>query len=256
MRDFSDEMRLWRKKRHLSQLDLALAADVSARHVSFLESRRAKPSKAMVLKLAEALAVPRVERNALLTSAGFAPHYPDLPPDDDSLAPLRAAMERTIARHDPFPAVIMDRLWRLVALNRTATTLFAPLSLGPGDSLLDALPKASAFIENWAEVGWHTMLRLRTESARAGGLSALDRAAEALSRDPTIAGWTPPGRLPAVLPTIYRAGDLRLSLFSTYAQFGTAEEVTLAEMKIEMMFPADAESEAVLCRFGAGWPGT
>ncbi|MDI3335974.1 helix-turn-helix domain-containing protein [Defluviimonas aestuarii] len=252
MRDFSDEMRLWRKKRHLSQLDLALAADVSARHVSFLESRRAKPSKAMVLKLAEALGVPRAERNTLLTAAGFAPHYPDLPPDHASLAPLRAAMERTIARHDPFPAVIMDRLWRLIALNRTASVLFAPLGLGPGGSLLDALPQAAAFIENWAEVGWHTMQRLCAESARAGGLSALDRAAEALSRDPVVAGWTPPVRMPAVLPTIYRAGGLRLSLFSTYAQFGTAEEVTLADMKIEMMFPADAETEAVLTALDAG----
>ncbi|MDW4548134.1 helix-turn-helix transcriptional regulator [Defluviimonas sp. D31] len=252
MPDFAGEMRAWRWKRRLSQLDLALAAEVSARHVSLLESSRAQPSKAMVLRLAEALSVPRIERNALLCAAGFAPHYPDLPPDDARLAPLRAAMERTIARHEPYPAVIMDRLWRLVALNRPAAMIFTPLGLGPGSSLLDALPDAARHIENWAEVGYHTMLRLRAESLRAGGLDALDRAAGTLSRDPAVAGWIPAETVPAVLPTIYRAGELRLSLFSTYAQFGTAEEVTLADLKIEMMFPADDPTRAILDGLGAG----
>jgi hypothetical protein len=107
-------------------------------------------------------------------------------------------------------------------------------------------PSPAAFIENWAEVGHHTMRRLRAESARAGGIEALDRAAAALAADPGIAGWTPPARPAAIVPTIYRAAGLRLALFSTYAQFGTAEEVALEEMKIELMFPADAATEAAL----------
>lgn len=122
-------------------------------------------------------------------------------------------MERTIARHEPYPAVIMDRLLRRVALNRPAAMIFTPLGLGPGSGLLDALPDAARHIENWAEVGYHTMLRLRAESLR--------------------------------------AGELRLSLFSTYAQLGTAEEVTLADLKIEIMFPADAPRRTILDGLGA-----
>lgn len=251
MRDFAQDVREWRRRRHLSQMQLALVADVSSRHISFLESRRSRPSRAMVLRLAEALGVPRVERNALLAAAGFAPHYPDLDRGDDRLTALRAAMDWTIQRHEPYPAVIMDRLWRIQALNRPAARLFQPLGLGEGASLLDAMAKGATIIENWGEVGYHLMLRLRAESARAGGIRTLDGAAAALALDPVIAAWSPPEIAPVVLPTIYRAGGMRLSLFSTYAQFGTAEEVTLTDYKIEMMFPADNASRDALAALAA-----
>ncbi len=254
MRDYASVLKDWRQTRRLSQMALALEAGVSARHIAFIETRRARPSREMVLRLADVLEVPRPERNAMLGAAGFAPHYPALPLDDAAMAPVRAAMDWTISRHAPYPAVVMDRLWRLIALNDPAQLLFAPTGLGAGDSLLDAMAEGGLahFVENWDEVGHHTMLRLRAESARAGGIAALDRAAAALARDPAIAGFTQVENPGAVLPTIYRAGDLRLSLFSTYAQFGTAEEVALSEMKIELMFPADVATRTILEALAAG----
>jgi transcriptional regulator with XRE-family HTH domain len=249
MHAFPAALKHWRQTRRLSQLDLAMAADVSARHVAFLETGRAKPSRDMLLHLAEVLAVPRAARNRLLHLAGFAPVYPALPLDDTALGPVRAAMDWTIARHAPYPGVIMDGLWRLVALNRPATMLFAAIGLAPGDSLLDAICAphgVTDMIENWPEVGYHTMIRLRCESAAAGGIAALDRAADHLAHDPRIKGWQAPAELPAIVPTVYAASGMRLSLFSTYATFGSAEEVTLRDMKIELMFPADEATKDIL----------
>ena len=255
MQTLAKGLKHWRHTRRLSQLDLAMAADVSTRHIAFLETGRARPSRDMLLHLSEVLAVPRAARNRLLHLAGFAPLYPALPLDDAAMAPLRAAMDWTITRHAPYPAVIMDGLWRLVALNTPAMRLFAGLGLSPGDSLLHAMrdPEgAPRAIENWAEVGHHTMIRLRTESAAAGGVPALDAAARHLSQDPAIARWQAPTELPAIIPTIYTAPGLRLSLFSTYATFGTAEDIALRDMKIELMFPADAATRHSLIALSAG----
>lgn len=248
MQDFAEGLRAWRQRRRLSQLGLSVEAAVSSRHIAFLETGRARPSRGMVLRLAEALEVPRTGRNALLAAAGFAPHYPDLGLDAAEMARVRAAMDWTIRRHAPYPAVVMDRLWRLVALNAPAARLFGALAIGEGASLLDALarPEVRAAIENWGEVGHHILERLRSESARGGGVAELDAAAAALARDPAILAWAPPARPAVVVPTIYRAEGLRLSLFSTYAQFGAAEDAGLADLKIELMFPADAGSEATL----------
>ena len=249
MQEFPATLRDWRQRRRLSQLQLALEADVSARHVAFLETGRSRPSRAMILRLAGALEVPLGARNAMLNAAGFAPHYPELSLDAKGMEQVLAAMDWTIRRHAPYPAVVMDRLWCLVALNATAARMFAPLGLGRGASLLElvAAPGSAAhFIENWGEVGHHMMIRLRAESARAGGIAELDHAVAVLADDPAVAAYQPPDRSPPVVPTIYRAGGLRLSLFSTYAHFGTGEEVTLSGMKIELMFPADAATEAAL----------
>lgn len=255
MQTFAEGLKHWRHIRRLSQLDLAMEADISARHLAFLETGRARPSRDMLLHLAEVLALPRAARNRLLHLAGFAALYPALPLDDAGLAPLRAAMDWTITRHAPYPALIMDGLWRLVALNAPATRLFAGLGLAPGDSLLDVLcdpDGAPRVIENWAEVGHNTMIRLRTESAAAGGLPALDAAARHLAQDAAIAAWQPPAALPAIIATIFTTPDLRLSLFSTYATFGTAEDVALRDMKIELMFPADDATRAALITLSAG----
>ena len=209
----------------------------------------------MLLHLAEVMTIPRSSRNTLLQLAGFASVYPAQAMDGADMAPVQAAMDWTVTRHAPYPAVVMDRLWRLVTLNVPATRLFAAIGLAQGDSLLAAIhdpqgaPKA---IENWAEVGYHTMIRLRSESALAGGIAELDAAATHLAADATIAAWQPPARLPVIVPTIFAAQGLRLALFSTYATFGTAEEVALAEMKIELMFPADDETKALLIAMAAG----
>jgi transcriptional regulator with XRE-family HTH domain len=251
MTGFSETLRDWRRQRRMSQLSLALEADVSARHIAFLETGRARPSRRMVMHLAEVLALPHGARNAMLGSAGYAPHYPEMPLDGAEMTALSGALARTIGRHDPYPGLVLDRLWRIVALNAAALRLLAPIGLGQGGSLLDALatPGAgAAAIENWGEVGHHTMLRLRSESRRAGGIPELDAAVRALAADPAVAAWAPPDRPRAVLPTVFRAGPVRLSLFSVFAEFGTAEEVRVSDMRIELMFPADAATRALLER--------
>jgi hypothetical protein len=157
-------------------------------------------------------------------------------------------MDWTIQRHAPWPAVVMDRLWRLVALNAPATRLFGAVGLTVGKSLLDLtmdIPRLQSLVINWAEVGHLTALRLRAESARAGGVADLDRAAAALLADPTIAACRPTGGT-VILPTRYRTPGAEFSFISTYATFGAAEEVSLAEMKIELMFPADDSTRTAL----------
>jgi transcriptional regulator with XRE-family HTH domain len=249
MHDFPTALRHWRRTRRLSQLDLASEAEVSPRHLAFLETGRSRPSRGMVLRLAEVMGLPRGEQNGLLAAAGFSPQFPVLPLTAEEMAKVRAAMGWMIDRHAPYPALILDRLWRIVALNGPAQHLFGPSGFAEGACLLDALSDPAIFaglIENWVEVGHHTALRLKAESLRAGGIAALDRAVAALLAVPEIANHQPGFTGRAILPTVYRMGDRRLSMFSTYAQFGAAEEVALSDMKIELMFPADAEAKAVL----------
>jgi transcriptional regulator with XRE-family HTH domain len=249
MRDFPEALKDWRHTRRLSQLQLATEAEVSPRHLAFLETGRARPSRGMVLRLAEVLGLPHAEQNTILTAAGFSPQFPTLALDAAEMAQVRAAMDWTISRHAPYPGLIMDRLWRIVALNAPATAMFGPAGFAVGSSLLDGLQDIAVFsnlIENWIEVGHSTLLRLRSESMRAGGIPELDAAAALLAKDPQIAAFQPRVSHHAVIPTIYRMGATRLSLFSTYAQFGSAEEVSLADMKIELMFPADSAAEAAL----------
>jgi transcriptional regulator with XRE-family HTH domain len=251
MHDFPTTLRHWRRVRRLSQLDLASEAAVSPRHLAFLETGRANPSRGMVLRLAEVLDLPRGDQNGLLAAAGFAPQFPVLPLTAEEMAQVRAAMGWMIERHAPYPALILDRFWRIVALNGPAVRLFGPVGFAEGVSLLDALADPAVFaglIENWVEVGHHTALRLKAESTRAGGIAALDRAVAALLANPQIAGHQPGATGRAILPTVYRLGDRRLAMFSTYAQFGAAEDVGLSDMKIELMFPADAEAREVLER--------
>jgi transcriptional regulator with XRE-family HTH domain len=249
MQDFPAALRHWRRTRRLSQLDLASEVEVSPRHLAFLETGRSRPSRGMVLRLADGLGLPRADQNGLLAAAGFAPQFPVLPLGAEEMAQVRAAMGWMIDRHAPYPALILDRLWRIVALNPPAARLFGPAGFAEGASLLDALADPASFaglIENWVEVGHHTALRLKAESARAGGIAALDRAVAALLATPAIAAHQPRATGRAILPTVYRMGDRRLAMFSTYAQFGAAEEVALSDMKIELMFPADAEAAAAL----------
>jgi transcriptional regulator with XRE-family HTH domain len=249
MTDFPAQLRAWRARRRLSQLALAAEAGVSARHLAFLETGRARPSRAMVLRLAAVLDLPRGAQNAALAAAGFAPAFPTLPLEAAEMAEVTRAMRWMIQRHAPFPALILDRVWRIVDLNAPARRLFGPAGFAPGVSLLAEMADPARFaglIENWVEVGHHTALRLKAESARGGGIAALDRAAAALLADPRIAAHQPQATGRAVLPTVYRLGALRLPMFSTYAQFGAAEEVALSDIRIELMFPADPATEAHL----------
>jgi hypothetical protein len=161
------------------------------------------------------------------------------------MEPIRSAIEWTLARHAPYPGMALDRLWRIVKLNPPAATLFAPLGLAEGASLLDfvADPVMQAAIENWPEVAHATMLRLRAESAAAGGVPELEQAANALA--PMARGNGEDLAKPSI-PTTYRIGETRLSLYGTIAQFSTVSDETLDDLKIELFFPADAQSAAFL----------
>lgn len=239
----------------MSQLDLGLAANVSARHISFLETERARPSRSMVLQLSETLGVPRANRNALLSAAGFAQAYRARSLDGEEMAHVRAAMDWMLERHAPFPALAFDRHWRIVRANPVASALLSGMQVGEGDSLLDAFLAGGPFaeaLENRDEVARHMIARLRTESAHLGGDPVLDGAAETLAKSldgEAEAGGTP---LPAVVPARYRMNGIVLSLFSTIAQFGSTEDIALADLKIELMFPADDFTRGALeSQFGS-----
>jgi transcriptional regulator with XRE-family HTH domain len=238
----------------MSQLDLGLAANVSARHISFLETGRARPSQPMVLRLSETLKVPRFNRNALLSSAGFAQAYVARKFDAAEMSEVSAAMAWMLDRHDPFPAVAFDRHWRVVRTNACSAALLEPMGLGEGDSLLEAFLADGPFVaalENRDEIARHMVSRLRTESAHLGGDDLLDDAAGRLAASLGDGMPVAESPLPAIIPARYRMNDVTLSLFSTIAQFGSTEDIVLAELKIELMFPADEFTrQALVARAG------
>jgi transcriptional regulator with XRE-family HTH domain len=240
-------LKQWRARRRLSQLDLALAADVSARHVSFLETGRSRPSRDMVLRLAERLEVPLRERDPLLLAAGLAPAYPVRPLDDPALAPIRAAVDTVLAGYEPYPALVVDRGWTLVAANRGVgllTAAAAPHLLEPPVNVLrlglhpDGLAR---HIVNLAEWRGHLLARLAREAAADPGLAALHRE---LSGYP---GGTAPSPEQAVAVPLRLVLDGReLAFVSTVTTFGTALDVTAAELSIEAFLPADAATASAL----------
>ena len=245
MHAFADNLRRWRGHRRLSQLELACEAGVSARHVSFLESGRARPSPDMIRRLAAALDVPLAGVNALLHDAGFAARHRASPLEAEELARVAAAVDRILDRHDPWPGFALDADWRLRRLNRGAERLLSPLGLGPGDDLLAPLlvPGAGAeLVGNWPEVAGHLAERLGTESSAVGGRARLDEAAARL-RAEAGGGPSPDGAGP-ILPTVYRVGGRELRFFSTFMVFQGARDVAVEELRIELMFPDDEATEA------------
>jgi transcriptional regulator with XRE-family HTH domain len=241
---FPDTLRTWRKARRFSQLDLSLESNVSARHLSFLETGRAQPSREMIARLGEALSLPLSARNLMLTEAGFAAAYPTRKWDAEEMAPIRAALDHTLTNHNPFPAFAVDRVWTVVQMNEMAKQLFGLIGVEVGASLVDLLAsdELPKFVDNWPEVAHHSCLRLRTESAAQGGITKFDAVADKLAKIPYK------NQKPAspVVSAVYKVGDLRLSLFTTIAQFGTPEDLLLDDLKIELFFPADEETKLLL----------
>ncbi|SOE13274.1 Xre family transcriptional regulator [Hoeflea halophila] len=252
---FGGLLREWRETRKLSQLDLGLSANVSARHISFLETGRARPSRAMVLNLGTVLDVPRGSRNALLHAAGFAPSYRARGLDDAEMAPVTAALDWMLERHMPYPAFALDRHWTIVQANEMAQMLLAQMRLGEGANLIEALVEGSALsanIENWPEVAQHLAQRLHSEAAHLGGDAYLEKMAAKLTAQ---AGCATPDLMngsQAIVPTRYRLGETTLSLFSTMSQFSNAEDIALADWRIEHLFPADEATRQVLETLAAG----
>jgi transcriptional regulator with XRE-family HTH domain len=253
-------LRAWRQRRSLSQLELALGADVSSRHVSFLETGRARPSREMVLRLAEHLEIPLRERNGLLLAAGYAPQYVERSLEEPEMAPIHQALDRFLRAHEPYPAVILDRHYNIVSANDATAVLtegIAPeLRAPPANALRTTLhPDGMASrILNLPEWSAHLLHRLRRQAALTAD-PELERLYDELSAYPGVA-LEPPhdGRAgdEIVLPLRISAGERELAFFSTVSTFGTAVEITLAELIIEAFYPANAATAAHLLQGIAG----
>lgn len=243
---FAEGLRHWRGMRRVSQLELALRANVSARHVSFLETGRARPSRGMVLTLAAALDVPLAERNGLLGAAGFAAAYQARPPGDQALQLPEAALAWMLDRHAPYPGLALDRHWRIVRLNEPAGRLLDAAGLKIGDSLLEACGRGGslrALIGNWPEVAHYLAARLQTEIEHYGGDPLLVREHQALLADGVARPKAPAS---PILPIIYDMAGQRLAFVSTIAHFGGAQDIALSDLRIELMFPANEPTAALL----------
>lgn len=256
-RPVGDLLRDWRQRRRRSQLDLALDAEVSARHLSFIETGRAQPSREMVLRLAEHLEVPLRERNALLMAAGYAPVYSATPLDEPEMDAARQAIDLLLAGHEPYPALAVDRHWNLLAANRAVGIFLAEI---PQELLTPPLnvlrlsmhPEGLAGrIINSAQWRDHVLHRLR-QQVEATADPVLKELLEELRAFPA-----PPADTPAHEPVIHdsvafplrmRSSIGELAFYTTTTVFGTATDVTLAELAIESFVPANAETAALLQR--------
>ncbi|WP_315726282.1 MULTISPECIES: helix-turn-helix transcriptional regulator [unclassified Bradyrhizobium] len=246
-----EHLRQWRQRRHLSQLDLALDAEISARHLSFVETGRAAPSRDMVLKLAERLDVPLRERNVLLVAAGYAPAFQQRPLDDPALKAAREAMHLVLKAHEPNPALAVDRHWNLVAANR----MIAPLLAGIPERLLapplNVLRVAlhpeglAARTVNLAEWCGHLLERLHRQCEATADADLLTLYQE-LKSYPIPARSGPVATDSVAIPLRLRVGADVLSFFSTTMVFGTPVDITLSELALETFFPADELTAARL----------
>jgi transcriptional regulator with XRE-family HTH domain len=251
-----DLLRDWRQRRRLSQLDLASEAEISTRHLSFLETGRSQPSREMLLKLAEQLGIPLRDRNVLLTAAGYAPKFAERRLDDPALASARKAISLVLAGHEPYPALAIDRHWHLVEANAGVMRLMASADeslLRPPINVLrlSLHPKGLApRIANLAEWRAHLLARLHRQIELTADPVLSDLLRE-LSAYPKAAAARPPrpGRdysPKIVVPLQLMAGPQTLTLFSTTTIFGTPVDITLSEIAIEAFFPADTQTAETL----------
>lgn len=261
-RNFPSLVRQWRHFRRLSQLDLALAAEVSQRHVSWLETGRSTPSREMVLRLAEAMDVPLRERNVLLRAAGYAPVYAESGLDEPVMQPVLQALKRMLDHHEPLPAVVVDRLWNVRMQNGAAERLLGaggdPAAMidevGMGDQLNLALLTVHPlglrrFIANWDDVAPTFVRRLRGEAMATDDADVQQWLARLLELAGPVADGTPvmESLLP-VLPLELNIDGLELGLFSVMSTFGTPQDVTTDELRIEAFYPTDAKTAEFFTR--------
>ena len=260
-RSVGEQLKEWRQRRRLSQLELAMDAEISARHVSFLETGRSQPSRDMILRLAERLEVPMRERNVLLVAAGFAPVYPVRSLDDPALEAARKAIDVVLEAQKPYPAFALDRHWNVCASNAALPEMYAGVDASLMERPVNAMrislhPQGLApRIVNLGEWRAHLLARLRQQidvTADPGLMKLFDE----------LAAYPAPGGAKAarvnvsqeyagvVVPLRFKTEAGTLSLFSTTTIFGTPVDVTLAELAIESFFPADAATADMLRRIG------
>jgi transcriptional regulator with XRE-family HTH domain len=250
VRPVGDLLREWRGRRRLSQLDLACEADISTRHLSFIETGRATPSREMILHLAEQLEVPLRERNTLLVAAGYAPVFPERALADPALAAARRAVDLVLSGHEPYPALAVDRHWTLVAANRAVT----PLLAGAGPSLLqppvnvlrlslhpEGLAPRIANLRQWRS---HLLARLQQQldvTADPALVELMDELRDYPAGDePGNGGGDAEGEYAGIVVPLRLATEAGvLSFISTTTVFGTPVDITLSELALESFFPAD-----------------
>ena len=250
-------LRDWRTRRRLSQLDLASAAGISSRHLSFVETGRSRPSREMVLHLADQLDVPLRDRNALLIAGGFAPTFHATDFHAPEMQPVREAVDRLLTAHEPYPAILVDRQWTLMAANNAAMVLVDGVAPELLDAPLNVLRATlhpnglSSRIQNLDEWFDHILGNLRRQVAVTGddGLRAL--AEELMGYANDLGVVVPPpheGSRAIAIPMRLRTDVGELAFITMLATFGTALDITLTELTIETFLPADAATAAALQR--------
>ena len=254
---FGQLLKRWRSQRNFSQLNLSLASDVSQRHISFLESGRAKPSREMIVKLSSVLDIPLRQRNKLLSSAGFAPIYSELDLSDPEVAPIRRALEFMLKQQTPYPAFVIDRYWNQIMANESALRFLqwlvgerkVPEAIGPNLVKLMLHPQGvKSQVEDWEIVASHLVRRIHREvTAEGEDVRSQSLFNEILSypdvkdiwQSPLKENWQHP-----ILNTTFLGAKERLSFFTTLTTLGTPQDITLQELRLECLFPADRETEA------------
>jgi transcriptional regulator with XRE-family HTH domain len=258
---FGTLLRQWRDRRNISQLDLALSSEVSQRHISFLESGRAKPSQEMVLQLATVLEIPLRQQNLLLSAAGYAPIHSETDLSAPEMIPVRKAIDLILHQHEPYPAFAIDRYWNLLLTNQGATQLLGTF-IDPErlHRIVDADGKINLmrvmfhpqglrpFIVNWESIASHALQRLHRETLVERDSDFSTALLKELTSDPDIERiWQTERRSTAqhtlLLSVHLQRDDLELKFFSTIATLGTPYDITLQELRLECLFPADEATE-------------
>lgn len=253
-------IREWRQRRRLSQLDLACEADISTRHLSYVENGRASPSREMLMHLAERLDVPLRERNTLLTAAGFAPIYRERPLEDPALAAAREAVQVVLRAHEPYPALVVDRHWNMLAHNRTVPLLLThvdPALLQPPVNVLRlslhprGLGRRIVNLAQWRE---HLFARLQRQIAASADpvLTELLHELQAMPFDASRSQGATIDPSGVAVPLQFDTEHGVLSFIGTTTVFGTPVDITLSELAMETFFPADSRTAEVLRRLGDG----
>jgi len=248
-------LREWRAARRLSQLDLALEVGVSARHLSCIETGKAQPSRDMIARLADTLDMPLRERNALLVAAGYAPKYPETALGTPALAQIRRAIELILEHQEPYPAFVLNRHWDMVQTNRAAARVMSFLRGGSAHANIMRQffdpNDVRGIVVNWEEVAGDLIRHLHDEVAAAPSDAEARALLEEVLRYPGVPSQWRTRELgaapPPLLTVVFRKDDRELRFFSTIATFGTPRDVTLDELRIECVFPAD-DATAQICR--------
>jgi len=252
---FAALLKYWRGRRGLSQLDLAMEADVSARHLSFLETGRARPSEEMVLLLASALAVPLRDQNRLLGAAGFSPRFPD---GDAVPSSVERAIERMMSQHEPYPLTVLSGSYDIVRSNRGAQALFSRLLDGRPPAILNPFhlvfdpEQLRPFVVGWERLARTMLARLQRETMqRASDRRLGELMARVLTYPGVERAWLRPdvsAPLPPTLTLELQRGDLSLCFLGTVTVFSAPQEVALEELRIESFFPLDARTADACAR--------